>query len=521
MKTFPILIAAAFASSSSLFAAPGDKPAEAKPQPVPAVAEPPPVQVEKLAAAIAKGKQWQDHIKAGTLDAGMKLWGYDAFRGTTAKEMRDLIATQNAILGSLQYTGLMEDRCLIDLNGTGPVSGSAGTYITLQWFSEYGKGFRRESLVLHEPAKGGTGLKIAGLRREDLPTGRRGLFELAADTGQLALLKLHGAPRERWEPWQREASALAANLKITLPAMPDATGGDKGSHEKLVSYVLVDAPAVFEKAGSGAEAKVILNAFALLMLYSAGEETCTRLAVLSGSEAEKAKLPAELWKPLIKAVSDKEKLPVVHECVQRMVAGIAEHLEAEETIAVIKNAPGEVLTRALANMAALPAYAVRAELTAGDGRKSTMEASLAPGAMHLKMQNFDGRRERRHVSEKGFFISTDEGETWTEDKDRDTAIGLCRTLQAPLDTTLKITEKNDFALAAEEKIDGETLYRFESPGEAKPPPPTYWVLMSKSGPVIRRALISQTFGEIKADSLMIYTRIGKPADIPELEDVGQ
>lgn len=519
MKTLPILIAAAFAGSSSLFAVPGGKSAEAKPDAPPAAA-PPPVHAEKLAAAIAIGRKWQDHIKAGTLDAGMKWWGYDAFKGSTAKEMRDLIAAQNGLLGPLQYTGLLEDRCLIDLDGAGPDGESAGTYITLQWFSEYGKGVRRESLVLHEPAKGGTGLKIAGLRREELPAGRRGLFELAADTGQLALLKLHGAPRERWEPWQHEAAALATKFKVTLPAMPGAAGNDKGFQEKLVSYMLVDIPPAFEKAGS-AEAKVILNAFALLMLYVPGDETCTRLAVLSGSEAEKAKLPPELWKPLIKAVSGKEKLPAVHESVQRMLAGIAEHLEVEETMAAVRNAPGEVLGRALANMAALPTYSVRAELTAGDGRKSTMEASLAPGAMHLKMEGFDGRRERRHVSEKGFFISADEGESWTEDKDRDTAIGLCRTLQAPLDMSLKVTEKHDFILAAEEMIDGETLYRFESQGEEKPAPPTYWVLMSKSGPVIRRARISLAFGDIKTDSLMIYTRIGKPADIPDLEDVGQ
>ena len=458
-------------------------------------------------------------MKAGTLEAGMALWGYDAFAGTTGKAMHEQIDTQNVLLGSLQYTGLLTDRCLIDLNGTGPDGGSPGTYVTLQWFSEYGKAIRRESLVLHEPAGGGKGFKITGLRREELPEGRQGLFALAADTGQLALLKLHGAPRERWEPWQREVSALAAGLKVTMPAMPNAPAGDNASGEKLVSYVMTEAPAVLGSVGGGAEGKAILNAFALLMLYSPGDETSTRLAVLAGSEAEKAKLPKELWKPLIKAVSDKEKMPVVHECVQRMAAGIAEHLAGEEMLAAIRNAPKAILARALTNMAAMPSYAVRAELTASDGRKSTLEASLAPGAMHLKMQGFDGRKELRHVSEKGFFISTDDGESWTEDKEKDTATGLCRTLQAPLDTTLKVTEKHEYALAAEEVIDGETLYRFESTDEARPVPPVYWVLMTRSGPVIRRARINQTFGDLSTDSMMIYTRIGKPAEIPELEEV--
>ena len=434
--------------------------------------------------------------------------------------MLQRIDAQNVALGSLQFTGLLTDRCLIEMDApAGPDGGSAGTVISLQWFSEYGKGIRRESLVLQEPAKGGAGLKITGLRREELPAGRRGLFDLAAGTGQLALLRLHGAPRVRWEPWQREVSALAADLKIALPDVPEVATDDKTGSGKLINLVMEQAPALFEKAGGGPETKAILNAFAMLMLYSPGEETSTRLAVLSGSEAEKAKIPEEIWKPLIKAVSDKAAMPAVHECVQRMVAGISEHIAGEEAAAAIRKAPNDILARALTNMAAMPNYAVRADLTATDGRKSTMEASLAPGAMHLVMQGFDGRRERRHVSGKGFFLSTDEGETWVEDKDKDTSIGLCRTLQAPLDMTLKVTEKHAYSLAAVEKLDGETLYRFESAASTGPAPPVYWVLMSRGGPVIRRARISQTFGDLKTESLMIYTRIGRTPEIPELEEI--
>ncbi len=517
MKSLPIL--AAIFCPWILSAAPVGKRAGAEPK-APAVSGILPAQAEKLAAAITIGQAWQDYIKAGTPAAGMKLWGYDAFQGTTEQEMLQRIEAQNISLGSVQYTGLLTDRCLIEMDSpAGPDGGSAGTLITLQWFSEYGKGIRREYLVLQEPAKGGAGLKITGLRREELPAGRRGLFELAAGTGQLALLRLHGAPRVRWEPWQREAAALAVNLKISLPDMPEVAADDKTGGEKLIKLVMEQAPALFEKSGGGPEMKSILNAFALLMLYSPGEETSTRLAVLSGSEAEKAKVPAEIWKPLIKAVSDKATISEVHECVQRMAAGISEHIAGEEATAAIRKAPNDILARALTNMAAMPNYVVRADLTATDGRKSTLEASLAPGAMHLIMQGFDGRRERRHVSSKGFFLSMDEGETWVEDKDKDTSVGLCRTLQAPLDMTLKVTERHEYSLAAVEKFEGETLYRFESAPITGPAPPVYWVLMSRGGPVIRRARISQTFGDLKTESLMIYTRIGRTSEIPELEEI--
>lgn len=484
-------------------------------------------QTEKLAAAAGIGREWQDHLMAGTMDKGMGLWGYTAFQGTTPETFQARLAIQTSPLGRLLYTGLLEDRCLIDVGGSSPEREShpPGVYVTLRYISEYEKGTRRESLALHEPAKGGGGLKIIGLRREALPAGRVGAFELAATLGQLALLKLHQAPVERWAPYQREAAALAGNLNLKLPAIPDSgDSGDKSAGEKLVNFVMLEIPPLFEKlgvSGGAVEAKAALNAFAVLMLYVPGEETTTRLAVLAGSEAEKARLPAELWKPLIKAVSDKAKLPIVHEAVQRMVAGVSAYLADQQTAADLKQAPREILDRALMNMAQLPTYKVRAELSAADGRHSYMDAVLGPGTMDLTMQGFDGRRERRVVSEKGYRISLDEGKTWEEEKDPEVVIGLCRTLQSPLDLSLKTTEKHVFTFVGEEKIENEQLFRFESDASAGQAPLTYWVLMSRSGPVIRRARKTMTFGTLESDALFIYTGLGKPVEIPDVESGGQ
>ena len=478
-------------------------------------------EAEQLLAAAKIGSAWQGHVKSGDLAAGMSLWGYTAFDGITAAQLQARLAAQSRALGPLIYSDLLEDRCLIDLGGapSGKTGETRGVYLTLRYYSEFEKGSRRESLILHEPAKGGKGLKITGLRREELPTGRQGAFELAASLGQLALLKLRGAPARRWTPYQREAAALAGRLKLTLPSIPDSAGsGDTAAGEKLVNLVMVDATALVEKLGAAGgvpEAKAILNAFAVLMLYTPGEETITRLAVLCGSEAEKAKLPAELWKPLIKAVSEKEKLPVVHEAVQNMVAGVSQHLAKQQRAIDLKLAPREILETALANMAQLPSYQVRGELTAADGRRCVMDAALGKGAMDLTLQGFDGRRERRLVTGNGFRISRNEGKTWEQDNDPDTATGLCRTLQAPLDLSLKVTEKFTFAFAGEEKIDGESLYRFERSDAAGEPALIYWVLMSRSGPVIRRARTVMKFGDVETDALLIYTRLGKPVDIPD------
>jgi hypothetical protein len=480
--------------------------------------------MEKLAAAARIGHAWQALAKSGKLKDGMKLWGYHAFEEIKADEILKRLEAQSALLGALEYSELMEDRCLIDLDGTS-VEGeekNRGVYITLRYFNEYKNGARRESIVLYEPKTKGTGPKITGLRRERIPSGRQGLVDLATDLGQLALLKLRGAPAERWAPYQREAAALAAKLKLTLPPVPDAPDAkDAAGADKLVKFLMTDSVGVVDKSGiadGAAAAKSVLNAFAMLLLYTPGDETSTRLAVLAGSEAEKARIPGGIWKPMIKAVSEKGELPAVHDAVQQMAAGISSHVAAIQESADIKVAPREILSRALAIMSKLETYKVRGELTAADGRKCIMDATLAPAVMDLTMQGFDGKRERRFVSEGRFRVSSDEGRTWREDPDPETTRGLCRTLQTPLDAKVSLTDKHEFVFAGRETVDGEELYRFDDAlDESDDPARSYWVLLSRGGPVIRRAKQPMKFGDLATSALIIYTRLGKEVHVPDLD----
>jgi len=480
-------------------------------------------QVKLLAAAIKIGREWQTAVKSGKRAAALKLWGYSAFDGIGEAGLRSSLETQYALLGRLTYCELLTERCLVDTAGTSAAEEgeTPGAYVTLSWLAEFENGLRRETMILHEPKQNGAGLKIIGLRREAVPQGRQAAAELATGLGQLALLKLRGAPRDRWEPWQREAAALAAALKISLPEIPDAANsGDATAGEKLAALIMTAAPPVFDRLGPGGgqhEAKTILNAFALLLLYEPGDETITRLAVLAGAEAEKAKLPNDLWKPLIRAVSEKEPFPAVHEAVQRMAAGISVHLAEQDLAARIAKAPRLILNEALLTMESLPSYQVSAEFTATDARKCTMQAALAPGAMYLQLTGFDGRKESRLVNKDGFFVSTDDGKSWQQDKDPEGAKGLCRTLQTPLDRTQKHTDNHTFTLAGVEKINGEQLYRFHSPGAGSRAAMSYWLFMSENGPVIRRAQMQMKFGDLIADGLLTYTNLGKEPAIPALE----
>ena len=101
----------------------------------------------------------------------------------------------------------------------------------------------------------------------------------------------------------------------------------------MVSLLMTDATGLFDKLGpeGGAhEAKSVLDAFAMLMLYAPGEETITRLAVLYGSEAENARLPAELCKPMLKAVSEKKEFPYDHEEGQNWIRRVAKYMRHQK-----------------------------------------------------------------------------------------------------------------------------------------------------------------------------------------------
>jgi hypothetical protein len=43
--------------------------------------------------------------------------------------------------------------------------------------------------------------------------------------------------------------------------------------------------------------------------------------------------------------------------------------------------------------------------------------------------------------------------------------------------------------------------------------------MSKSGPVIRRAVVVLSFGNVPALAELVYTKLGKPVVITQLEEV--
>ena len=478
------------------------------------------VQRQLLDQAATIGRDWMQRVQAGDLEGGLRLWGHHAFARTARAEVLASLTEQAKALGPLQGSGLLEERSLIDAEGQPE---TPGRQVTLRWFTRYAKAEQREFLVLHEP-KGGGGLKIVGLRRQDLPTGKEGAVEMAADLGQAALLRLNGLTETRWGPFMDEAKAIARGLGMTLPALPEARSDAERERAgaAVVSYLMSDLNAPLEKlgeAGGMREARMILTSYAMLMLYTPGEETITRLGAVIGADGAKSGLPGALWQPVVKAVVDKEPAARVHELVQTMASDTAVHLREVETEQALRGGAKALLDKAFENMASLPSYEVRAEFKAG-GRTARMEGLLTLEATEVRLTGFDGRRQDRVAGQDGMWLSEDGGKSWRADKDHETTAGLLRTLTAPVDPGFKVTSYHEFVLAGEEVVNGERLLHVRGRNSRPEDPIDYWVLISKAGPVIRRAHVMLSFGDLPAEAILTYTKLGRPVTITRPGNAG-
>jgi hypothetical protein len=484
--------------------------------PAPSAAPPAP-------AAEQKPLDLSRHRRLAEAAAIAEQWGYQAFAETPREAV--LAKFTSPPPGKLTWTALIEDRCAIDPEGK--ETSQPGTYVTLEYHSEYASGPRRETVVLHEPAKDGSGLKIIALRRQVIPRQAQAIFDLAADIGQLALLRLHGAPATRTGPLQRRAQALAAVLKVSLPVMPEpAQEGDEAFGQKLVNLIMQETPALLAKVPRPATAppsfdsalsaaKAVLQASAIMLQYRPGDETSSQLAVLTLADAEKAKIPRTILQPFVERIHRKAAPAELHESILTMTADISRLLEDADNAFEAARAPSEILLLAFKTMSRVPSYHANATFRAADGRESKMDAILAPGAVDIVLTGFDGKKQQHVASKSGFFVSVDGGKTWTPEKQQDTAEGLCRTIQSPVDPKNSAITSTAFQFAGLADVEGEQLFRFVSADgeEKKDPSHEYWVLLSKEGPVIRQARLPVKFGELATSAFFRYTQLGKQIEV--------
>ncbi len=490
------------------------------PQTAPVAVNPDQASIDQAAA---ESKLWMERVKAGNIKAGLDAWSPAAFKDSPRAEVESKITASLSSLGRLLQANLLLDRSLVDEPPVlGPGKAAGMTTVTTTWFCRYENGAQREFVVLRSSGK--DPLKIIGVRHQEAAVGKQAAVDLASDIGQMVLLRLSAAPRTRWEPFLEEAKWLAGQIKVQLPPIPmeDALPGE-GSDEEgtspLMSLLTAKVDAALAPSGKEVQAagRMLLLSYALLAIYAPGQTLCAKLAGIVGESARFSKLPDELWQPLIKAVIDKEPRSAVSEIVHTMALEISAHFAAQERGDIVAARAGSLLREAMKNMAALTYYQVRAEITSGD-KTARLEAALDLGFMDLRLTGFDGKKQCRQVTpDDGARISLDDGITWTRDTDTDTAVGLCRTLTSPVDPGYKVADNNTFTITGEEEINGEKLLHVARTGQPETEPMEYWILVSKRGPVVRRARVTMNFGDLKAIGTLTYTKLRGYADAAAAE----
>ncbi len=464
------------------------------------------------------GEAWMKCVREDDWSAAMKLWaqpsGSEGAEGDRQK-LASGIREEREKLGKFKQGYLLRNRSTV-----GGESGSK--YVGLAWFCVYEKKARRESVVVTKKSAKGS-FFITGLRVEELPQGSQRVFDMAANVGQMVVLRINLAPEGHWRPYIEEAKWLATAGKVALPAIPDAPKGGPAENEQLsaelmrlltdkVMQALVDVP---EQPRFAAEA--VMRAYGLLAIYDPGNALCAQLTNLVAESASKAKVPRDMWHPLVRSVIDKAPRSRVAAHVALMTVEISDWLGKQEEEVLAAKRATELLKEAMTNMSTLTSYEVRAEITAGD-KTARLEATLGVAAMDLKLTGFDGSIERREVGDEGPRVSLDDGKTWQKDEDKATTIGLCRTLTAPVDPAFKVAETNTFALVGEEVVEGETLLHIRSAGAGTAQAMDYWLLISKRGPVVRRARVPMQFGAVAASGLVIYRKLRGYADPAKAEE---
>jgi hypothetical protein len=155
---------------------------------------------------------------------------------------------------------------------------------------------------------------------------RHAAWLLGSRLSLAALAHDRGMAADRVPGWFEEAQSAAKLLGTTLPELPTPTApGDKDPASRQVrDYLGVQYQRIVGDLSKrfGAEDaalfEVALKSNFLLLLYSPGSSTTTSISGAISRAAPQARLPAQLWKPLVDLLGKQSSLADVQTAVRQM-----------------------------------------------------------------------------------------------------------------------------------------------------------------------------------------------------------
>jgi hypothetical protein len=149
-----------------------------------------------------------------------------------------------------------------------------------------------------------------------------------------ALAHDRGVAKDKVPAWFSQAQTAAKQLGVTvseLPA-PAATSETSPASKQVMNYLLVDGQRIGRELTklygpeTAALFEVAIKSNILLLLYAPGSAEGASIADAVSDAAPRAKLPADLWKPLVDVLDRQLPASDVRLAVQKMHTDVNEYL---------------------------------------------------------------------------------------------------------------------------------------------------------------------------------------------------
>ncbi len=163
---------------------------------------------------------------------------------------------------------------------------------------------------------------------------RRAAWLLGSRLSLAALANDRGIASQNVPTWFDDARTLAKFLGTNVPDLPEpAAAGDEGpASRQVVNYLLLNGQRIGRELSKlhgpeqAALFEIALKSNILLLLYSPGASAGNSIAAAISQAAPQAKLPAELWRPLVGALEKQAPQSDVRAAVRKMHIDVDQYL---------------------------------------------------------------------------------------------------------------------------------------------------------------------------------------------------
>jgi hypothetical protein len=166
------------------------------------------------------------------------------------------------------------------------------------------------------------------------PNNRRAAWLLGSRLSLAALAHDRGMAADNVPGWFEEARSQAKLLGTSLPDLPEpaAAGDDSPASKQVIDYLLVQGQRISHDLSQrygpedAALLEVALKSNILLLLYSPGSSAGNSISAAISRAAPQARLPGELWKPLVDDIALQAPLSDVRAAVRQMHNDVDQYL---------------------------------------------------------------------------------------------------------------------------------------------------------------------------------------------------